>query len=330
MDLIVNQFGTRIRCSGERIVLFDPKSGAKKQFPARKLSKLTLLGSCSISAGAIALALGQDIDVVFLDAFGMPIGRLVPSAQGSLATLHQKQAALAGTEAATRLATSIVKAKAGAQLHLLELLAEDGATDLSNERSSMSALIDSIQQIAGPMVSARPTLLGLEGSASREYFQALRKRFPAFPGRIHRGASDPFNVLLNYGYGILYNELERCCLHAGLDPHTGFYHEDRPGSRSLVFDLIEEFRVPLVDSVVVRLLQRKSGNLLVREGTLLPKGRKELVSRIRARFDRKMCWQGQLMTVRTAMRMQTYHFSHVLTGKEATYIPFHLHEYEVR
>ena len=144
-----------------------------------------------------------------------------------------------------------------------------------------------------------------------------------FPGRAGRGAKDPFNVLLNYGYGILYNELERCCLHAGLDPHTGFLHTDRPGSRSLVFDLLEELRAPLVDSPVVGLLlKERQAGALVSGGTLLPKGRKELVSRIYSLLNRGVVWQGQRMTVRTAMRMQAYHLSHVLTSRSPTYIPF--------
>jgi CRISPR-associated protein Cas1 len=36
-------------------------------------------------------------------------------------------------------------------------------------------------------------------------------------------------------------------LNAGLEPFAGFLHVDRPGKPSLVLDLVEEFREPVVD-----------------------------------------------------------------------------------
>ena len=204
MDLVVNQFGTRIRKAGERIVLFDPKRNVKKEFPARKISKVVILASSSISAGAVELALEHDIDVVFLGKFGMPIGRLVPSMRGSLALLHQKQAEAAGSEAATVLAKAIVAAKGRAQLRLLQLLSADGAADFSQELARIESFLGSIAQVAGDIGQSRPQLLALEGNIAHQYFQALQRIVP-FPGRIGRGAKDAFNVLLNYGYGIVYN-----------------------------------------------------------------------------------------------------------------------------
>jgi len=44
---------------------------------------------------------------------------------------------------------------------------------------------------------------------------------------------------------------------AGLEPYAGFLHTDRSGRPSLVFDLIEEFRQPVVDRLVVRLFQQR-------------------------------------------------------------------------
>ena len=43
---------------------------------------------------------------------------------------------------------------------------------------------------------------------------------------------------------------------AGLEPFAGFLHTDRPGKPSLVLDLTEEFRAPLVDRTIVAALRR--------------------------------------------------------------------------
>jgi CRISPR-associated protein Cas1 len=71
-----------------------------------------------------------------------------------------------------------------------------------------------------------------------------------WPGREGRGAQDPLNSLLNYGYGILYGQVEQAIILAGLDPYAGFLHADRPGKPSLTLDLIEEFRQVAIDRVV--------------------------------------------------------------------------------
>src|SRR3972149_3282120 len=56
-------------------------------------------------------------------------------------------------------------------------------------------------------------------------------------------AKDEFNAMLNYAYGVLYSQVERACILAGLDPFVGFLHTDNYNKKSLVFDLIEPFRI---------------------------------------------------------------------------------------
>jgi len=49
--------------------------------------------------------------------------------------------------------------------------------------------------------------------------------------------------VLNYCYGILYGRIEKACILSGLDPYVGFLHTDNYNKKSLVFDLIEPFRI---------------------------------------------------------------------------------------
>ncbi len=44
----------------------------------------------------------------------------------------------------------------------------------------------------------------------------------------------------------------------GLDPFLGLYHSERYGKPALVLDVIEEFRVPLVDSVLFPLFLNRN------------------------------------------------------------------------
>jgi hypothetical protein len=52
--------------------------------------------------------------------------------------------------------------------------------------------------------------------------------------------------MLNYGYGVLYSLVEKACIYAGLDPFVGFLHTDNYVKKSLVFDLLEPYRPPLL------------------------------------------------------------------------------------
>jgi CRISPR/Cas system-associated endonuclease Cas1 len=65
MDLLINTYGTRIRRSGERIVLWFPRTNTKREFAARRVEKIIILRPSSISTGAVQLALDHDIDIVY-------------------------------------------------------------------------------------------------------------------------------------------------------------------------------------------------------------------------------------------------------------------------
>lgn len=80
-----------------------------------------------------------------------------------------------------------------------------------------------------------------------------------FEGRSRQPARDPFNAFLNYAYGILYSEVEKACVIAGLDPFVGFVHSDNYNKKSLVFDIIENFRI-YADRVVFKLFSKKMVN----------------------------------------------------------------------
>ena len=46
-------------------------------------------------------------------------------------------------------------------------------------------------------------------------------------------------------------------MYVGLDPYMGLYHTERYGKPSLVLDLVEEFRVRIIDSTIFPLFLNK-------------------------------------------------------------------------
>jgi CRISPR-associated protein Cas1 len=64
------------------------------------------------------------------------------------------------------------------------------------------------------------------------------------------------NQAINYAYGMLYGEVWRAIAKVGLDPYFGVLHGSERDQGSLVFDLIEEFRAPFADRLVVAMIGR--------------------------------------------------------------------------
>ena len=129
--------------------------------------------------------------------------------------------------------------------------------------SKLDKLADVVADVRGASLDElRGTIMGLEGVAGREYFAALSLALPErfrFQGRSRSPARDEFNCLLNYAYGVLYGLVERACMLSGLDPAIGLLHCDNYNKPSLVFDLIEVFRVH-AERVVVNLFAARASS----------------------------------------------------------------------
>lgn len=101
------------------------------------------------------------------------------------------------------------------------------------------------------------SLMGVEGLAAKAYFAAfdemiLRNKDDfRFDGRNRRPPLDPVNAMLSFCYTLLANEIISALETVGLDPCIGFFHQIRPGRKSLSLDLLEELRAPVADRFVL-------------------------------------------------------------------------------
>ncbi|MDI3281648.1 MAG: CRISPR-associated endonuclease Cas1, partial [Bacillota bacterium] len=169
----------------------------------------------------------------------------------------------------------------------------------------------------------RPVFLSIEGRASKVYWDAvqwLTEGKVAFEGREHRGATDPVNVMLNYGYGMLYSQIWTAVLLAGLEPFAGFLHVDRPGKPSLVLDLIEEFRQHVVDRAVIAAVN-KGFTVDLAEGKLTDESRRALAEKILERLEARELFEGQRLALRAIIQRQARRLASYLRG-EGAYRPF--------
>lgn len=181
------------------------------------------------------------------------------------------------------------------------------------------------------------SLLGIEGTAARLYFEAFPSLLsgagglpgPGFTGlRNRRPPADAVNCLLSFCYGLLAKEMLAACLAVGFDPYIGLYHRPRFGRPALALDLAEEFRPLLADSTVLRLINNReiaASDFLVRAGavTLTADGRKTV---LRA-WERRLTTQvrhpmfGYQVSYRRAVELQARILAARLTGELPAYQP---------
>lgn len=261
MDLVITTFGTYLHRQGEMFVMKIKEQ--KKEISSRKVRSIAITTGASLSTDAIQLAIEKNIDIVFLDEVGHPYGRVWHGRPGSTTAIRREQLRLADTEKGLQLALSWLLRKFDNQVEFLR--------EARQRRSRLSAMLtekidallelrQSLADINGALDTVRGTIMGLEGRTGRTYWEAINLLLPEnfqFKARSRNPAKDEFNCLLNYSYGVLYGTVERACILAGLDPYVGFIHTDHYQKKSLVFDLIECYRIWADETVVGLFAARK-------------------------------------------------------------------------
>jgi CRISPR-associated protein Cas1 len=263
MELVFTTPGTYLNVKDG---LFAINSDNKKTtISPVKVERIILTTEAVLTTAVIQLAVENNIDLIVLDRSGEPVGRFWHSKFGSITTIRRKQLELNISEGGLDYAKEWIVTKLDNQIDFCKELAKNRKQLHDQILEKLSTLKKNKQKLAlleGNVEEKRGSIIGLEGSASRVYFDILSMCIPEkyrFSGRSRQPARDPFNAFLNYTYGVLYSLVEKACIIAGLDPYIGFLHTDNYNKPSLVFDIIENFR-NYADQVVFRIFSKKMVN----------------------------------------------------------------------
>ncbi len=336
--LIIDQYGTFLGKHSERLQA-KCKGEVIAEAPLLTLDHVLIIGNgITISTDALALCAEHGIAVHCISARGEPYAALYAAGLGGTVQTRRAQYAAYHDARGTTLAAGFALGKIQNQARLLKYAAK-------NRREKDPASYDALQAAAKRVEAHikevhiwhtthqdlneeqhRAELLSIEGRAAQAYWEGIRHLLPPFlgwPGREGRGATDPFNAALNYGYAILYGQVERAILLAGLDPYAGFIHVDRPGKPSLVLDLIEEFRAPVVDRALLGLIGQGVALRQDEEGRLDLATRRVLAERILERIeDSNERYEGKKQKMRWILQSQARHVASFLRGERPGYAPF--------
>jgi len=320
MQLVINTRGSYLRKKNNCFLVRN--EDRVFEVSVNKVDSILITTSAYISTDAIKFAVDNNIDLVFLDQFGDPYGRVWHSKLGSTTLIRRRQLELYNSAEGLNLAKRWVKRKLDNQIDFLKKLKQtrpEKRRDLEGYINRIEKQRESLKQLKGTIEGRRQEILGIEGMSSKNYWEAINEIMPQrfrFDGRSRNPARDEFNCLLNYGYGVLYSLVEKACIIAGLDPYVGFMHTDNYNKKSLVFDLIEMFRIYVDETVVYLFSKRKIRKEYFDEIpgglTLNREGKAVLIKALNERLERKISYGGRKIKVGDTIQFELHKIANSL------------------
>lgn len=341
-NLIVDEFGAFIGKHSERLIV-TKGDATLAQAPLLHLESVLITGhGVGISADAVKECAERGIPIHFVSGTGNAYASLYSAGMTGTILTRRAQLEAFHTPRGLMLALAIARGKIQNQANLLKYMGKyrkETAPDLFDRLRRRAELIERhaeeltrIQERREVQAGERATIddwrseiMGIEGRAAQMYWDAVAQVFPAeyeWRGREGRGARDPINSALNYGYGILYGQVERALVLAGLDPYAGFSHVDRPGKPSMTLDAIEEFRQPIVDRTIFGMVNKGVKFEQDERGYLVEETRQRLAEKVLNRLETAEAYEKKNVPLRIILQTQARHLATFLRGERSAYSAF--------
>jgi len=325
--LYVIESGARIEKEYQRL-LVTKDDVVLKAAPLNRVSRVVLVGRVGMTTPAMYSLLRGKVAVSLVDRRGRLHGRLIPPTTPNAQLRKAQYLKEDDPHFCLRVSRWIVQGK----LHNSRTLMMRLARRYDIEGPWLARMDNALVQSKN--AASLNQLRGIEGSAARAYFahirQAVRAEMRA-DKRSRRPPKDPFNALLSLGYSLLYESIISALEIVGLDPYIGFFHGEKYGRPTLALDMVEEFRAPIVDSLVLTLVNKRmikpddfvdgyDGGVYLRE-----RGQRvffrEFSDRLQVRTMHPTA--GRRLTYRQWFEVQARALGNLIQDKTNAYRPFH-------
>ena len=252
--------GASVGRSGDRLKV-SARDEPDQLRPVHEVGQVVLHGFTQITTQALRLCAENNVGVHWITTAGTHIGSW-SAGSGSVQRRIRQYKALTDDAFCLALAKRLVEARARGQLSFLLRASRDAGRDVEELKDAILTM----RKLFSPLQRSTSidSLRGYEGSIGAQYFKALPHLVKPDigvamrpDGRSRRPPKDRCNALLSYGYGLLLKDVTNAIIVTGLDPSLGFYHQPRTQAHPLALDLMEMFRVPLVDLPVIASINRR-------------------------------------------------------------------------
>jgi len=245
-NVVISGYGYKIK-SRKGLILIKGEED-KVYLSPREVEQIIVAGEVSITSNVVKLLLSNGVDLVFVQHHPNFFARLVRNDSNFITNLWRKQIIM-DEERKLEISKEIVDCLIYNKIRMLQHLEKNRNIDFYEE-------IEYLQNKRGDSkdCDSKISLMGVEGDATKTYFSAIRKIIPeelGFIKRVKHPPLDPVNSMLSYGYTILFSRVSYELMLAGLNVFEGIFHDSYRDRMALAYDLMEEFRQPIVDRVVM-------------------------------------------------------------------------------
>lgn len=328
-ELLVNTPGCFIGLTSKGVTVKQQGKIIYQQ-PVGALTHITIASKgITLSSNLIDYCLAHKITIDFFNSSGGHTGSIL-SKKYLESTLWNKQATC-GMEKRNILAAAIILGKLRNQLALVKYFHKYHKKHypyLDEKFKAFTEFFHSFQATLKSKCYDKEVLItyltGNEAQGAIYYWNYIRSLLSddhiGFEKRVRRGATDLVNMMLNYGYAILYNRVWQAILGAKLNPFDSIIHCRQAGKPTFVYDMVEIFRAQVVDRVVISLIQ-KSVPLRTEKGLLDAGTRKQVSQGVLERLNRYENYRGEELTLEDIIRRQMSEIA-CFIEKDVKYKPY--------
>lgn len=328
-ELLVNTPGCFIGFTSKGITV-KRQGKIVYQQPVGALTHITVAAKgITLSSNLIDYCLAHKITIDFFNSSGGHTGSIL-SNKYLESTLWSRQAAC-GLEKRNTLAASIILGKLRNQLALVKYFHKYHRLhypQLDEKFKAFTEFFRSFQATLKSKCHDKEVLItyltGNEAQGAVYYWNYIRSLLSdddiGFEKRVRKGATDLMNMMLNYGYAILYNRVWQAILGAKLNPFDSIIHCRQVGKPTFVYDMVEIFRAQVVDRVIITLIQ-KGISLRIEKGLLDAETRKQVSQGVLDRLNRYENYRGEELTLEDIIRRQMSEIARFIE-KDVKYRPY--------
>ena len=326
----VQGHGYSVGLKGEVLEIRE-KGKVVREARLMEISQLSLFGNVQLTAQALRELAAREVPIVHLSYGGWLNAVTTPPPHKNIELRRRQFAAAAYQVVCVRLAQAFVTGKIRNTRTLLRRNARELPEGVLYQLAIMRRRAGSAESLE--------QLLGIEGTAAREYFTHFARMFKpgddedapafAFTSRNRRPPRDPVNALLSFLYALLTKEMIVTLVGVGFDPYLGFYHQPRYGRPALALDLMEEFRPLVADSVAIGLINNgelRPSDFIARAGAvaLTDSGRRRVIDAYERRLEILVTHPrfGYAVSYRRIFEVQARLLARFLLGEIESYPAF--------
>lgn len=338
-----------------KVFSFTYPDGCISKFFPHNTERIFISGNIEITPDAMKMLMHHKIEVIFLHKNSRFNGKIVYDDAKNVLLRKKQYAKSDDKEFTLQWAKNIVRTKIKNQLMFVARIKRmhPAIADLYNCVATMKSIAENLQN-----AQSLNEVRGYEGAASKRYFGALRyaiiPQWAEFKGRSMNPPLDNVNAVLSFTYTLLNHIIESYLLAEGLDTCVGYLHGLEYGRKSLIFDIMEEFRSPICDTLAVSLFNlgvlnkddfrfvdfssvsdeyplesdsTESDAISIRRGVLLTKdGLKKSISKFEDKLEEQYYYPpaGKSISYRKIIAEQVKECKRVINDEKKNYIGFEI------